>query len=180
MVISKPLKKLIASGVIAAALIGSLVLVPLIVARADTPAPAAVATAQPAQPDPTRLQNQFAAEQKLQTTQSQRLDGASKVISTTQQFIDRQNGLGKDTDGLVQLLNAYKATVENARDLHQRAQGFLDAHAGFEANGVETDAAAARTTVTNAGRTQREFYLTMNLAAFDLRRRIQLWRLYHL
>ena len=178
---SKLFKKVLASGIAATALIGGLALTPTLIARADTPTPAtaAAATAKPAQANPTRLQNLFKAEQKLQPAQGQRLDGTSKVISSTQQFIDKQAGLGRDTTDLVKALDAYKAAVASAGDLHQQAQVILDAHAGFDANGVVTDAAAARTTVTGAGRAQREFHLTMNMAAFDLRGRVGLWRIEH-
>jgi hypothetical protein len=182
MILSNFAKRLLVGGAIAAAVIGACALAPTTVAHAA----AAFQTAVPPQSTPAdaqgqpphaRLEKLYADEQKLQTTQQQRLDNTSKVISATQSDIDKQNGLGKDTTALVTALNTYKAAVATAQDEHASAQGILDTHAGFDASGNVTDAAQARTTVQSASQAQREFHLTMNQAGFDLRTQIRLWRI---
>jgi hypothetical protein len=179
-------RKMIAGGAIAFGAIGVAALAPSLLAHAaTTPPPSATTSTAPAatatvtstvSANPARLARLHQAEQKIQATQQKRLDNTGKVISTTQSFIDKQTGLGKDTSALVTALNTYKAAVATAQTEHTAAQTVLTAHAGFDSNGNVTDPTLARTTVQTAGQSQREFHLTMNQAAFDLRTQILLWR----
>jgi hypothetical protein len=190
MKITQLVKKFAIGGIAVSMVVGGVALAPTMAARAATsafvsaPVGATPGTPAPATPESTakkpdgaRLQKLYEREQDLQARQQQRLDNTAKVISETQQYIDKQNAAGKDTSVLVSALNTYKAAVTTAQGDHSTAQGILDTHAGFDASGKVVDAEQARATVKDAGIAQREFHLVMNQAGVNLHTAVQLYRL---
>ena len=178
--ISRIVKVMVVSGLAASALLGGVALVPGTVAQAESTQVETVAPQSPAAaPAPVRLRNLFQVEQKLHTAQGKRLDNTTRVISATQQFIDRQNAQGNDTTPLVSALNVYTAAVEQAREEYVKAQGIIDTRAGFDGSGTVTDATLARQTVKDAGAQLRLFHLTMRRARIVLHTAIREFRLAH-
>ena len=176
MAIKNLFKQVVASGVIVSALIGGASLAPSLAARAEQTNPPVV-TAQAARPIVEKgLARALKVELRIQDRQSKRLDGASKVVTKTQEIIDKATAAGKDVSALNTALDAYKDAVSKAKGIHEAAGDILNAHAGF-ADGKVTDKVAAKTTVTTAGAKQKEFAETFKQAHTSLKDALKEWKL---
>ena len=119
---------------------------------------------------------QFKREKDFFADQTRRLTAANTVANKTQDYINAQNALGKDTTALAAALAAFKTQLATAQSSHDAAGALIDAHAGFDANGVVTDLAQAVQTVKDVRKPLVDAHQTLRKAGLDLRAAIRAYR----
>lgn len=122
------------------------------------------------------LENLLKREQILINNQQERLTLSDQVAATAQQWINDLQAEGKDVTALQAALSAFQAGIAQARGSFNTAKQLLDAHAGFDANGQVTNAAQALKTISEAGRAERQFHLTITPATIDFRVAVRAYR----
>ena len=103
-----------------------------------------------------RLEKIFAREKVIYERQSQRLDRADQIMDKVQTLIDAANEKGYDTTAVQSALDAFEAAVKQARPVHQRGQGIIASHKGFDENGKLTNQEQAIETVRSLGENLRQ------------------------
>jgi len=68
-------------------------------------------------------------------------------IERVQELIDRAEENGKDASAVQAALDAFEAALQDAHPIYESANGLVNSHQGFDANGKVTDPAKARETV---------------------------------
>ena len=161
--------------VTAAALMAAvMVAVPAAPALAQPPAPAPPAPGQVRQGD--RLERLFNRELRVLDREQKALERAGQRAARIQERIDNLKSQGKDTSKLEEALADFRAGIASAQSFFNAAKGILDARAGFDANGNVVDLAAARGTVREAGKAERQFFQAMRKAVRELLRDIREYR----
>lgn len=159
------------------ALVGGLTVVGLLLGSA---APAYAQEPTPPAPNAERqnprLERLLQRELEWLEGQANHLAKASEAATTTQTFLEKAQGEGKDTTALEAALAAFQAEVAEAQAAHAEAQALLDAKAGFDADGQVTDPQLARQTVADAGQALREGHFILRQAERDLRQAVREFR----
>jgi len=138
-------------------------------AQSSSPTPNA---AQPGSPSAARvatLEKAFANENTWLATQASNLQKIGQWVTKAQNLIDKAKAKGWNVAGLQAALNAFQAQISNAQGLHDTANAILTNHAGFDANGMVTGAAAAAQTVKDARQSLGDARRVMRQAVLDLR-----------
>ena len=120
-----------------------------------------------------RLENLLKREQIILNNQQQRMSLSNQVVTAAQTWISNLQGRGKDVSALQSALAAFQSGLSQAQGSFNTAQSTLNTHAGFDANGKVTDAAQALATLTQAGRAERQFHLTITQATLDFRQAVR-------
>ncbi len=167
---NKLFRTLIGAGVLA-----GLILAVVAVALPGTAAYAAPAGA-PLEQNGIRLENLLKREQIILNNQQERLNLSNQVVTAAQTWISRLQGQGKDVTALQNALTAFQARLAQAQTSFTTAQNTLNAHNGFDANGKVTDRAQALQMVTEAGRAERQFHLTITQATITFRQAVRQYR----
>ncbi|MGB8983447.1 MAG: hypothetical protein WCC12_16365 [Anaerolineales bacterium] len=68
-------------------------------------------------------------------------------IERVQELIDRAAENGKDVSAVQAALDAFEAALQDAHPIYESANGLVNSHQGFDANGKVTDPAKAQETV---------------------------------
>lgn len=159
-------------------LVGAAVLMLLAMNLAIAAPTYAQAPAQSNRPDPRkdRRERQFKREQIRFDDQTKRLSDASTVARKTQDYINAQNALGKDTSSLVAALATYNSQIATAQDFHNAAGTLISSHSGFDANGTVADLVQATQTVIDVRQPLMDAHQVLRQAGQDLRKAI---RAYH-
>jgi hypothetical protein len=127
-------------------------------------------------PDTTRLENVFKREQTILVKQQERLVKAEQIAAKTQDWIDKLQEDGKDTDALEAALEDFVSALYKAKGYLETAASTLATHAGFNGDGNVTDSKQALKTVRDAGKAQRQFHLIISKAATDFRDDVRKFR----
>jgi hypothetical protein len=129
-------------------------------------------------PDPRKdaRERQFKQEQTSFKDQTNRLATAKTIATKTQDYINAQNALGKDTSSLVAALATYNTRIASAQSSHDAAGTLITAHAGFNATGQVVDLAQASKTVTDVRKALMDAHQTLRQAGVDLRNAIRAYR----
>ncbi len=109
-----------------------------------------------------RLAEIWAREVALYERLGTRLDQIDSVTARAQEFITRANERGVDTSSIQAALDAFSAAVQDARPIYQSANGIVQSHQGFDANGQVTDRTQAIETVRELGAKLGEVKAAMN------------------
>ena len=139
-------------------------------------APAGAPSNAPLAQNGIRLENLLKREQIILSNQQERLNLSNQVVTAAQTWISRLQGQGKDVMALQNALTAFQAGLAQAQTSFTTAQNTLNAHSGFDANGKVTDRAQALQTVTEAGRAERQFHLTITQATITFRQAVRQYR----
>lgn len=123
-----------------------------------------------------RLERLLQRELEWLEGQANHLAKVNEAVTTTQTFIDKAKGEGKDTAALEAALAAFQAEIAKAQAAHAEAQALLDAKAGFDADGKVTDPQLARQTVADAGQALRQGHFILRQAERDLRQAVREFR----
>jgi hypothetical protein len=137
-------------------------------AQSSSPTPNA---SQPSSPSAARiaaLEKAFANENTWLATQASNLQKIGQWVTRAQNLIDKAKAKGWNVAGLQAALNAFQAQIANAQGLHDTANAILANHAGFDANGKVTGAAAAAQTVKDARQSLGDARSVMRQAVLDL------------
>lgn len=168
-------KSTLTKGALAIAAVLVLVVMNLAIAAptyAQSPAP------QTNRPDPRKdmRERQFKREQTWFNGQTKVLADTGTIATKTQNYIDAQNALGKDTSSLVAALATFNSQVATAQSSHDAAGALIRAHAGFDANGTVTDLTQASQTVIDTRKSLLDTRKTLRQAVVDLRNAIRAYR----
>lgn len=160
-------KKTILLALIAAMGLASLPFVSVSAAGANDPTP-------PPQGELTdeRLEKIWAHQLRLY----EKMGKTEAFIGKVQQLIDRAGENGKDVLAVQAALDAFADAVEEAKPIYASAQGIVDSHAGFDANGKVTDSAQAQETVRAMGEKLKEIKDAMGGTGKALRDAIHAFR----
>lgn len=123
-----------------------------------------------------RLENILRREQNLFKGQEQRLELANRVMTKTQEWIQRLQGEGKDTAELERALEQYRNEVQTAEQNLEQARAALGEQAGFDAKGKASDRGQAMRTIVAAGKAQRQLHLNITAAATQFRAAVMAYR----
>ena len=111
--------------------------------------------------------------------QANYLEVAEELEARAEEWIDDLASKGQDTSELEAALEAFKARLEEARQLHDQAVAILDEHEGFDDDGKVVDRAKALKTLMEAARALRETQLALWGGTMDLRGITGNWRRRH-
>jgi len=123
-----------------------------------------------------RLEEGYQKLLEVQQAQADALAAGEDVIDRLSTFIAEQQEMGRDTSILETAKEAFLTAYDLASGNHDEAGATLDAHAGFDVQGVVTDPDQAQITVSSAGSAQRQFHLTAAAARISLRDALQEYR----
>jgi hypothetical protein len=160
-------KKTILLALVAALGVASLPSVSVFAAGANDPTP-------PPQGDLTneRLEKIWAHQLRLY----EKMGKTVKFIGKIQQLIDRAGQNGKDVSAVQAALDAFENAVDDAKPIYASAQGIVNSHAGFDANGKVTNSEQAKETVRALGEKLKEIKAAMGGTGKVLRDAIQAFR----
>ena len=111
--------------------------------------------------------------------QANYLEVAEKLEARAQEWLDDLASKGQDTSELESALEAFKARLEKARQLHDKAVAILEEHEGFDDDGKVVDRAKALKTLMQAARALRDAQLALWRGTMDLRGITGDWRRRH-
>ncbi|MBM3151658.1 MAG: hypothetical protein FJZ96_05555 [Chloroflexi bacterium] len=109
-----------------------------------------------------RLAKIWQRELAVYERQGKLLDSADTIIERTQALIDKATEKGLDASAVQAALDAFEAAIQDARPIHQSANGIVNSHKGFDENGVVTDPEQALETVQELGEHLRDFRTAMD------------------
>jgi len=99
-----------------------------------------------------------------------------EFIRKAQGLIDRAGQNGKDVSAVQAALDAFEEAVKDAKPIYESAQGIVNSHAGFDANGKVTDPEKAKETIRAMGEKLKEIKDAMDGTGKALREAIQEFR----
>ncbi len=103
-----------------------------------------------------RLEKIWRREQAIYERMGRLLERTDRLTGRIQTLIDKANEKGYDTSAVQAALDAFVAAIQEARPIYESAQGIIDSHQGFSADGAVTDIEVAAETVMSMGDTLRE------------------------
>jgi hypothetical protein len=160
------------AGIIIALLLAAVVTVVLPAtapAYADDATPVAPKKANGQGAAPAWLEFQLKRAQIAFRAQTDNMARMNDETAAVQSLINALAAGGKDTGGLQAALTAFQGQIKAAQAPHDNAGAVLNTKAGFDANGVVTDAAQARQTVQDAARSMADAARVNGQARKDLR-----------
>jgi hypothetical protein len=160
-------KKTILLAVIAALGAASLPFVSVSAAGAYDPTP-------PPQGELTneRLEKIWARQLRLY----EKMGKTDDFIGKVQQLVDRAGQNGKDVSAVQAALDAFEDAAKDAKPIYASANGIVNSHQGFDANGKVTNPEQAKETVRAMGETLKEIKDAMGGTGKALRDAIQAFR----
>jgi len=111
--------------------------------------------------------------------QANYLEVAERLEARAQEWIDDLASKGQDTAELEAALESFKARIEEARQLHDKAVAILEEHEGFDDDGKVVDRTKALRTLVEAARALRDAQLALWRGTMDLRGITGDWRRRH-
>ncbi len=90
------------------------------------------------------------------------IDNADTLIDRVQNLIDKATEKSLDASAVQEALDAFEAAIQDARPIHQSANGIVTSHKGFDENGKVTDPEQAKETIKELSQHLRDFRATMD------------------
>ena len=106
----------------------------------------------------------------------EKMGNSEEFVEKIQQLIDRANENGKDVSGVQAALDAFEDALKDAKPIHASANGIVNSHQGFDANGNVTDSEKAKETVRQMGEKLKEIKDAMGGTGRALRDALQAFR----
>lgn len=123
-----------------------------------------------------RLEQAWARQLKAYDRLGKGFEHADDFIAKAQNLIDRASQNGKDVTALQAALDAFEASVEQARPIYESAGKIVKSHQGFDEKGQVTDAELAKETVRLMGEKLKEVKAAMDGTGQALREAIKAFR----
>jgi hypothetical protein len=101
---------------------------------------------------------------------------SEEFVEKAQALIDRAGANGKDVSAVQAALDAFEDAIKDAKPIYESANGIVNSHQGFDANGKVTDLEKAKETVREMGGKMKEIREAMNGTGKALREAIQAFR----
>ena len=86
----------------------------------------------------------------------EKLGKAEDVIEKAQALIDRASANGKDVSAVQAALDAFEEAIKDAKPIYESANGIVNSHQGFDADGKVTDPEKAKDTIQQMGEKLKE------------------------
>lgn len=109
-----------------------------------------------------RLEHIWARQLAAYERQGKLLENANIIIGRVQSLIDKATEKGLDASAVQEALDVFEAALQDARPIHQSANGIVTSHKGFDENGKVTDPEQAKETIKELGQHLRDFRATMD------------------
>ena len=106
----------------------------------------------------------------------ERLGKAEDFVERAQRLIDRASGNGKDVSAVQSALDAFEQAIKDARPIYESANGIVNSHQGFDAEGNVTDPEKAKDTVQQMGEKLKEIREAMDGTGMALHEAIRAFR----
>lgn len=161
-------KKTVLLALVAALSLASLPLVSVAAQGANDPTPPA------AQPEISseRLEKIWARQLKAY----ERMGKTDEFVAKVQQLLDRAAANGKDVSAIQSALDAFVEAAKDAKPIYESANGIINSHQGFDADGKVTDPEKAKETVKAMSEKLKEIRAAMDGTGQALREAIKAFR----
>jgi len=123
-----------------------------------------------------KLEQAWARQIKIYGRLGKAFENTHTQISKIQDLIDKAAANGKDVSALQAALDAFEATLKNARPTYEAIKAIVNSHQGFDESGKVTDAEKAKSTVQEMQSKMQELKTAMNGAGKALREAIKAFR----
>jgi hypothetical protein len=106
----------------------------------------------------------------------ERMGKTDEFVAKVQKLLDKASANGKDVSAVQAALDAFNASIKNAKPIYESAKGIINSHQGFDTNGKVTDPAKAQETVKAMHEKMQEIKTAMNGTGKVLREAIKAFR----
>jgi hypothetical protein len=106
----------------------------------------------------------------------ERMGKIDEFVAKVQQLLDRAIANGKDVSAIQSALDAFVDATKDAKPVYESANGIINSHQGFDANGKVTDPAEAKETVRAMAEKLKEIRAAMAGTGQALREAIKAFR----
>jgi hypothetical protein len=106
----------------------------------------------------------------------ERLGRVEEFVEKARGLIDRASANGKDVSAVRAALDAFGEAVKDAKPIYESANGIVNSHQGFDADGKVIDPEKAKETVQQLGQKLKEIREAMGGTGQALREAIQEFR----
>jgi hypothetical protein len=106
----------------------------------------------------------------------ERMGKTDEFVAKVQQLLDRAAANGKDVSAIQSALDAFVEAAKDAKPIYESANGIINSHQGFDADGKVTDSAKAKETVKALGEKLKEIRAAMDGTGQALREAIKAFR----
>jgi len=160
-----------------AAALAALVLAALPSAGASALSPAEPPTPPAAgQLSTERLERIWAREQRTYERLGKLFENSDALLEKAQSLIDRAKANGKDVSAVQAALDAFAASVKQARPIYESGKGIVASHQGFDAAGKVTDPDKALQTVDDMRAKLKEIHDSLGGSGKALREALRAFR----
>jgi hypothetical protein len=101
---------------------------------------------------------------------------SEEFVEKAQALIDRASTNGRDVSAVQSALDAFENAIKDARPIYESANGIVNSHQGFDADGKVTDPEKAKETVHQLGEKMKEIRDAMGGTGQALRESIRAFR----
>lgn len=106
----------------------------------------------------------------------ERMGKAEEFVGKVQKLLDKASANGKDVSAVQAALDAFNASIKDAKPIYENAKGIINSHQGFDANGKVTDSEKAKETVKAMHDKMQEIKAAMDGTGKALRDAIKAFR----
>jgi len=106
----------------------------------------------------------------------EKMGKSDEFVEKVQQLIDRAGQNGKDVSGVQAALDEFEAALKDAKPVYESANGIVNSHQGFDANGKVTDPEKAKETVRQMAEKLKEIKEAMGGTGKALRDALKAFR----
>ena len=123
-----------------------------------------------------RLEQAWARQQHIYERLGKIFDNQDALVDKVQGLIDKAKANGKDVTAVQAALDAFSASIQDARPVYESAKGIIASHQGFDAAGKVTDTDKAMQTVHDMGDKLKEIRAALGGTGKALREAIRAFR----
>jgi len=106
----------------------------------------------------------------------ERMGKTDEFVAKVQQLLDRATANGKDISAIQSALDAFVDATKDAKPIYESANGIINSHQGFDANGKVTDPAQAKETIKAMHEKMQEIRTAMDGTGKALHEAIKAFR----
>jgi hypothetical protein len=106
----------------------------------------------------------------------ERMGKTDEFVAKVQKLLDRATANGKDVSAIQSALDAFVEAAKDAKPIYESANGIINSHQGFDANGKVTDPAKAKETVKAMREKMQEIRTAMDGTGKALHEAIKAFR----
>jgi len=106
----------------------------------------------------------------------ERMGRTDEFVAKVQQLLDRATANGKDVSAIQSALDAFVEATKDTKPIYESANGIINSHQGFDANGKVTDPAKAKETIKAMREKMQEIRTAMDGTGKALHEAIKAFR----